>query len=233
MKRFLVGLAKVVKMRGLLFGVLAIFICANSAQANLVVYTDRADFLANAGSTTVYNFESDSAGDISPKSYSGGANSAVLDFGDFSIDSTSSGIYWSEIREESGNKDIYFNSYSNSASLNVIFDNAVTAFGFNWIAEGNQSYDHSIFSFNGTTWDLGIPGNSGFFGLIEDSGPIAAGSIFSFGQDSTNWSGMSFDNITYSSSAPSGDSPVPEPTTMLLLGTGLIGLVGLGRRKIK
>ena len=32
---------------------------------------------------------------------------------------------------------------------------------------------------------------------------------------------------------PSSSAPVPEPSTVLLLGTGLLGLIGYGRKKIK
>ncbi|HEB69082.1 MAG TPA: PEP-CTERM sorting domain-containing protein [Desulfobulbus sp.] len=191
------------------------------AQATFVVYHDSASFLANAGTTTVYDFESDTAGYIRSPSY-GGNPGYLRDFGDFTIDATSTGIYLAEVREQSGNHDVYMNSYDNNAALKVIFDADITAFGFTYKAEGNQDWDHSTFSYNGMTYDLGTPGDSGFFGLIEDNGTLAAGTPFSFGQQSRNWSGLSFDNITYSSNSP---SPVPEPATMLLFGTGLVGLV--------
>ncbi len=192
-----------------LFGVIGI------SHAALIVYHDAADFLANAGSTTVYDFESDAPGNIS-----------VQDFGDFSIDATGNGIYLAEVRRQNGNNDIYMNSYNNNASLDVLFDNDVTAFGFTYVAEGNQYWDHSTFSLNDQSWELGTPGDSGFFGVIETTGTIAAGTAFSFGQQSINWSGVSFDNVTYSSN---GSGPVPEPGTMLLFGMGLVGL--LGRKK--
>ena len=56
------------------------------------------------------------------------------------------------------------------------------------------------------------------FGLWESSS--------CWGDDKTDtWLGV--DNITVSSNA----TPIPEPATMLLFGTGLIGLIGYRRRK--
>jgi len=222
-------------LAGLVIGLFVLGM-AGMAQATLVVYHDRASFLADAGYTAVHDFESDSVGFIRPPShYYQSHPEDVRDFGDFTIDSTSTGIYLSEVRDNNyanpGNTDIYMNSYDNTASLKVIFNSDVSAFGFDWIAEGNDYWDISTFSFDGTTWNLGTPGDSGFLGLVENSGTIGAGTAFSFGQSSRSpgpWSGVSFDNVTYSSNGP---APVPEPTTLLLLGTGLIGLAGCLKRK--
>ncbi len=193
---------------------------ASMARATLLVYHDKASFLAHAGTTTLHDFESDAAGDIDPGS--------ARNFGDFSIYASNTGIYQAEVRQQTGNKDVYMNSSNNSASLDVIFHNDITAFGFDYVAEGNQSWDLSLFKLLGNTWDLGTPGDSGFFGVIETGGSFAAGTPFSFGQQSSNWSGVSFDNVIYSSSRP---DPVPEPASLLLLGTGLASLFGIRHKK--
>ncbi len=214
-------------MKHLLFIILTTLLYTNISYAVLVSYNDEAAFLAAAGQTTVYDFESDAAQFLKSPSYSLDPW-AITDFGDFSIDSTSH-VYRSVIRDDGTNHDLLFNSMNNSGFLDLVLSRDVTAFGFNWVAEGNNSYDYSTFSIAAMQFGitLGNPGTSGFFGLIETAGSIVAGTPFTFGQASTNWSAMSIDNITYSS------NPVPEPATIFLFGTGLAGLVGFRRRKKK
>lgn len=47
-----------------------------------------------------------------------------------------------------------------------------------------------------------------------------------------NIGGISF-LATFENGTPENGTPVPEPATMLLLGAGVAGLVGVGRRRIK
>ena len=198
-----------------------------SVQASIIIYTDLTAFQNASGLLETYDFDSDTAGWITSPSYSGPSSTDIQDFGNFIIDSTTGGIYSSEIRLDpsgSGN-DIFLNSKSNTADLQVIFDMDINSFGFTYGCEGNNSWDHSTFSLLGTTWDLGTPGNSGFFGIVETTGTIAAGTAFSFGQSSSNWSGVSFDNLMYDQY-----NSVPEPATMLLFASGLIALGCLKRR---
>jgi hypothetical protein len=69
--------------------------------------------------------------------------------------------------------------------------------------------------FNPTDWYLG----GGQYGSVDPT----AFRFFAGGVNGGNM--MAFDNISSSS------QPVPEPTTMLLVGSGLIGLAGYGKKK--
>ncbi len=68
------------------------------------------------------------------------------------------------------------------------------------------------------------------------TGPLAAGTyILGFGvvdvADTDVTSGLLIDNVRGGEGG--GPTPVPEPSTLLLLGCGIIGMAGLARKKMK
>mgnify|MGYP001605532509 FL=1 len=164
---------------------------------------------------TVIDFESQAAG-----SYT------TLAIGDVTF-STGEALYISNAY--SGNYNTTGQSLQNPygtnsfGTLNINFASSVNAFGFNWGASDTQwtlfAYDSSNTLLESFALPITYGSNAGeFYGLAVTG--IASATLIGASGDY-----IFVDNFTY--------SQVPEPSTLLLLGSGLIGLGYFGRKRMK
>jgi len=183
------------------------------------IYTDYSSFSAAAGSTMLYDFESDTVG----------ANYKVYDFGDFSVDGSS--LYAVKI-EDVSTKELYFNTSSYTQNMAVTLDVASASFGFDWRNTDNNT-DMIRVDFDSTQYVLGAKDESGFWGVVATDGLITSNMPFLFGDTSggAGWTEGNLDNFRYGTA--NVNNPVPEPSTFLLLGSGLAGLCLYARKRKK
>lgn len=114
---------------------------------------------------------------------------------------------------------------------------------FDWT---DDAQDPSGFSIDVTTYKDGSESLAGtwtapdsYMGYTVDYVTIKAGNGFNIFDTADNeWytpfrKGLSHISFWGSQSTGGGNDPVPEPTTVLLLGFGLVGLATVGRRRMK
>ncbi len=114
-------------------------------------------------------------------------------------------------------------------------DNALTLSYEYSLVPGLDDYDWLVLQIDGA-YEMEI-GYSGAGTYSIDMTPYLGQTIrLAFGLEYDSWDDWGFDSTGTISNidlaiASSGTEPVPEPATMLLLGSGLVGLAGMGRKK--
>ena len=169
---------------------------------------------------TVIDFESQTLGTYSSLAIGNVTFSANNNH--LQIDNTYSGSYGMS------GKYLDNGTYSNEgfSSMTMTFAGGTSAFGFIWgAAEESSSWVLNAYNASNVLLDTyGIPSTS--------SGPGAFVGIAANGISyaTLGWTGaydwVMIDQFSY----VAGSSQVPEPTTMILFGLGLIGLAGLRKR---
>lgn len=206
----------------------------SSANAATTSYDSQADYLSALGGAaiTTYNFDALTAGTLIASgdtlngatfsySLSGPGNPSILvdDISDTTSPNNYLGTNDGSGAFVSGDGfTITFDQTMRSIGLYVISADLIFSDDFTITTNSGQSVG------NTATSDVTLTDGDAFFvGLIEDD--------FSLGFDSITLSSQDFgflfnvDDITV--------SPVPLPAAVWLFGSGLLGLLGIGRRRIR
>jgi hypothetical protein len=147
----------------------------------------------------------------------GGVVNVTTDIGAPSVPNSAIPISWAWVNNYQGFSGKLFASGPDNNPIFAFTDVTQGQLGF--IYDGTSV---SMYYNEGSGWQMLYSVNPGW------SGPLQFGKLGVEIQGALGSSMLTtFTNVQFATSAV----PVPEPTTMLLLGSGLIGLAGYGRRK--
>jgi hypothetical protein len=203
-----------------------------TAQAALVIYNDRASFLAASSGFTTLDFEAQNpSGPTSSVAYA-----STLTIGSVTFTQAEYRLYvlgQSVFPTTSLTSNYLTENNFAPSGINATFANPVYGVGMDLgiLYPWNQPNLSAIFNLsNGDTVttiapQLMFPAHSmSFFGFYSDT------AFSSFNVSGTN-QGITFDNFSFTSQAPQSPQSVPEPASFALLGLGLFALAANRSRR--
>jgi len=189
---------------------LSLLVASLNVNAGIVTYTDKAAWLAATGSSTLYDFNSDTNGSFTTR-----------DFGDFEATlQNPSGSNKPQII----NGELQLQVWNHTSELDLTFDTTLSSLGFDW-RNTDGSNDKIVLNILGESFVFGPSQSSGFFGLTSTVlfNTLNLGDSFGDGGALAN---AFIDNLRFSSSV----SAVPVPAALFLFAPALLGFLGLRRK---
>lgn len=228
-KNFLIGLAALfllVGMVGNAYATTVTFFGEDQNGGRVNADAAHNDFMSNLVGVGTEDFEGFEVGNSAPLALDFGvAGTATLN-GSGVIQSGYNVGRWAT----SGDK-----YWETNSDFTISFSTAISAFGFYGTDIGDFGGEVILNYTNGETKTLGIGNTIGaknasvlYFGFYEDNEEMAFDSISFSNTNGSDWFG--FDDMTIG--VYEQINTVPEPSTVLLVGVGLVGLVGYSRKKL-